>query len=168
MSYTRTLELQHNEVPAIVNVETGEFNTLEPPKQKIPKDSKVMYFKHDQPFQRRFYKAWDLLETQTTELEYKAAEKMSRMAQAYTNSLAPLCPESTVREIAETLKIDKNKVTKVVDKLFKLGVIAKFEVYERYEQHHNYWILNPYLVYNGRTIPKDVAGLFEGTWYANL
>lgn len=160
--------MQHDEVPAIINLSTGEFKTFEPPRVKAPKDSALMYFKHDEPYQRSFTKAWDLLETQTTDLEFKAAQKMGRLAKAFTNSMEPLSPDSTVREIGEALHIDYRKVTKIVDKLFKLGVIAKFEVYEQDSEQHKYWIFNPYLSFNGVTIPKKVSTMFDKTWYANL
>ena len=168
MSYTKTLEMQHNEVPAIVNIETGEVKTFEAPTQRIPKDHAIQYFKHDEPYQRTFTRAWELLETQTTDLEFKAAQKMARLAKAFTNSMEPISPDSTVREIGEALHIDYRKVTKIVEKLFKLGVIAKFEVYEQDSEHHKYWIFNPYLSFNGMTIPKKVSTMFDKTWYANL
>ena len=166
--YTTNVGLRHNEVPVAKNQETGEIRDLVPKDKKVkePKDKSKEYFVSSQSYQRHFTHAWNLLETQTTQLEYMAAEKLGRMAQAYTNSLEPLTPESTQRELSEHLKIGIHSVSKVIDKLFKLGVIAKFEVYNRNEQFQSYWIFNPYLSFNGITIKKSVSQLFSKTYYA--
>lgn len=166
--YTTTINVEHNEKVAKIN-EDGEVIILGVNKydRKQPKDRTMMFFESNQPYSRTFTKAWLLLETQTTALEFKVVYKMSLLARAYTNSLEPLSPDSTVRDISEHLSIDKNKVTSIIDKLFKLGVIGKFEVYDRFETHHNYWVFNPYLSFNGKTIKRDVQTLFDNTYYAH-
>lgn len=166
--YTKELTLQHNEIPASINIETGEIKEFKPFKSHKLKDNSMEVFKHDQPYQRTFTRAWLLLETQTNTLEYKVAYNMGLMAKAYTNSLEPLTPESTVRQVSELLNIDRNKVTSIIDKLYKLGVIAKFEVYNRNEIYQNYWVFNPYLSFNGKTIKKEVTTLFDKTFYATM
>ena len=167
--YSTTIDLEHDERPAIItaNGEVIEIN-VKAYEKKQPKDKTMVYFDSNQPYNRTFTKAWLLLQTQTSDLEFKVAYKMSLLAKAYTNSLEPLSPDSTVREVASYLSIDKNKVTNIVDKLFKLGVIGKFEVYDRFETHHNYWIFNPYLSFNGKTIKRDVQTLFDNTYYAKV
>jgi len=169
MAYKTKLELHDYEAPAKLDKQTGEFTLVESKEEKASremKDPTMEYFHSDQPFQRHFTMAWRLLETQTTAVEYKVACKLGMMAQAYTNCISTLTPESTVREIAEVLKVDKNNVSKIIDKLFKLGVIGKFEVYNTGEVHHKYWLFNPYLSFNGKGIKKDVNSLFSGTTYA--
>jgi len=166
--YTKELKLEHNQLAAIVNAETGEIRVLEPKAKKEPKDRSMEYFESDQPYQRVFTKAWKLLQTQTTDLEFKIAVELGMNARAYTNSLEPLTPETTATKLSDILNVDRKKIGKVFDKLFKLGVIGKFEVYDRFEIHHNYWIFNPYLSFNGKTIRKDVKTMFDNTYYANL
>lgn len=169
MGYKTKLELENHEVPAKLDMQTGEFIEIKSKEEKASremKDPTMMYFYSDQPFQRHFTMAWRLLETQTTPVEYKVACKLGMMAQAYTNCINHLTPDSTVRDVAEVLKIDKNNVAKIIEKLFKLGVIGKFEVYNQFEVHHKYWLFNPYLSFNGKGIKKDVHSLFSGTTYA--
>lgn len=166
--YTKELKFNHNEIPAAINIETGEIKEFKQFKKKVLKDSSMQYFEHDQPYQRVFTRAWLLLKTQTTDAEFKAANTMALLAKAYTNSLEPLTPESTVKQVAEALQIDRNKVTSIIDKLYKLGVIAKFEVYNRNEVYQNYWVFNPYLSFNGKTIKKEVSTLFDNTFYATM
>jgi hypothetical protein len=51
------------------------------------------------------------------------------------------------------IPVGKNNINKVIEKLFKLGVIGKFEVCDSgVNIHHKYWIFNPYLHFNGKTI----------------
>ena len=162
MSYYRTIKLEHHQIPAILDKETGEVKPLE----KVERENGMVNFKLMPTYQRTNVKAWQLLETQTTKLEYFVAHQMALMAKAYTNSLIPLNDETTLLELAETVKVDRNVVKKCIDKLFKLGVIGKFEVYEHNEQHMKYWVFNPYLSFNGNTIKKNVVTLFDGTTYA--
>jgi glutamyl/glutaminyl-tRNA synthetase len=166
--YTKTIELDHNEIPAKINVQTGEIKELNHFNKKKLKDNTMQYFNHDQPYTRTFTRAWLLLKTQTTDVEFKAANTMALLARAYTNSLEPLTPESTMLSVAETLNIDRRYVSSIIDKLYKLGVIAKFEVYNRNEVYQNYWVFNPYLAFNGKTIKREVATLFDKTFYATM
>lgn len=166
--YTKTIELNHNEIPAKINVQTGEIKELKHFNKKQLKDNTMQYFNHDQSYSRTFTRAWLLLKTQTNDLEFKAANTMALLAKAYTNSLEPLTPESTMISVAETLSIDRRYVSTIIDKLYKLGVIAKFEVYNRNEVYQNYWVFNPYLSFNGKTIKKEVTTLFDKTFYATM
>ena len=170
-SYQTTIKLKHNEIPAKVNVETGEIKPLVPNQEfeaKKPRDKTMMLFKHTGPFHRKFNKAWMLLESQTTKQELAVANKLAMMAKAYTNSLEPLKPDSSIVEIAETLNENRNTIVKIIDKLFKLGVIGKFEVYNKNEEYQNYWIFNPFLSFNGKAIKHNVDSLFRDTFYAQI
>ena len=172
MKYTASVLLEHNEALASkVNLDTGEIQDLpiDPNRSRYAtKDKTMEKFKHPEPFQRRFTRAWILLETQTTKQEFAVANKMAYLAKAFTNSLEPLSPDSTVKTMSECFNISNRDITKIIDKLFKLGVIGKFEVYDKKEHHHNYWIFNPYLAFNGNRIKKDVSTLFDSTFYAHL
>ena len=85
------------------------------------------------------------------------------MAEAYTNSLEPLNDETTINQLASLFGISRNKVTPTLKKLFQLGVYAKFEVVKPDVPYTKYWILNPFLSFNGRTLDSDIANLFIGT-----
>ena len=156
-------KLKHNEKLQKVDVETGEITDF-PLRKKVANG--MSKFDLMKTYHRRSSSAWDLLETQTSVKEYAVADKLARLATAYDSSLIPLSPESTTTEITEILNVDRRIVVKTIDKLFKLGVIGKFEVYDRFEIRHNYWVFNPYLSFNGSYIKKDVKTLFDNTHYA--
>jgi predicted transcriptional regulator len=168
--YEKVIKLKHNERAAKINLETGEVAEVKTQnrEKKQPKDPSMNFFISNESYSRFFTKAWQLLETQTTDTEFKVAYKMSMMAHAYTNSLEPLRPESTMKELSEFFNVDRRKIQNIIEKLFKLGVIGKFQVYDRFENHHNYWVFNPYLSFNGKIIKKDVQSLFNNTHYAAL
>jgi predicted transcriptional regulator len=168
--YEKVIKLKHHEKAAKINLETGAVEEIEGKERvvKKPKDPTMNFFISSESYSRFFTKAWLLLETQTTDVEFKVAYKMSMMAHAYTNSLEPLRPESTMKELADFFNVDRRKILTIIEKLFKLGVIGKFQVYDRFENHHNYWVFNPYLSFNGKIIKKDVQGLFDKTHYAAL
>jgi predicted transcriptional regulator len=173
--YETTIELASNEAPAKINKETGAITEIIPKQalvarmaQKVPKDPTMKYFKEVTAWQRVSTKAWELLRTQTTEKECFVAFKLGLLAHAYTNSLEPITPNSTITDIAEYLGENRNTIAKIIDKLFRLGVIGKFEVYTINETYQNYWIFNPYLSFNGKIIKKEVDSLFRNTYYANV
>jgi predicted transcriptional regulator len=168
--YEKVIKLKHNERAAKIDLDTGEVAevAVHNREKKQPKDPSMNFFISTESYSRFFTKAWQLLETQTTDTEFKVAYKMSMMAHAYTNSLEPLRPESTMKELSEFFNVDRRKIQNIIEKLFKLGVIGKFQVYDRFENHHNYWVFNPYLSFNGKIIKKDVQSLFNNTHYAAL
>lgn len=166
MSYKKEIELEHNEIPAKVNIETGEIKTIGSPQGQT--DSTVAKFNLMPNYQRRYPEAWALLKTQTTDAEYKVADKLALMAKAYTNSLIPLNDDTTAKALSEVLEVSVNRVNQYIKKLFRLGVIGKFEVYNHNEVYTKYWVFNPYLVFNGNVIKKDTVTLFDGTTYALL
>ena len=72
---------------------------------------------------------------------------------------------NTIRlmKAAREFNIGRNKVSPLFNKLFKLGVYAKFEAYKPDVPYTKYWILNPYLSFSGKLIHSDIARLFIGT-----
>ena len=164
MSYYRTIKLNHNQIPAILDKETGEVKPLE---GKSKKNGMAPFDLMDS-YHRMNSSAWELLATQTTKNEYAVAHRMAIMARQGNNSIVPLNDDSTNVELSQALSTDKETVRKYIDKLFKLGVIAKFEIYEHDAQYKKYWIFNPYLSFNGAYIHKDVSSLFANTTYAKI
>lgn len=160
--YERNIRLHHDESPAKINKRTGEVTEIE----HHSMNNGMKTYNLMPTYQRINIAAWKLLETQTSDIEYLAAHKLALMARAYTNSLIPLNDDTTASELAGTLNVDRRKINLIIDKLFKLGVLGKFEIYEHNEQHMKYWVFNPYLSFNGNTIKKNVITLFDGTTYA--
>lgn len=168
-AYETKIKLYHHQQAAIVDHLTGDVELV---KSKQPVDNHLEYHNKGEVFKKVYPKAWALLETQTTDVEFRVAYKLGMMAKAYTNSLAPLRPELTNTILSEELGVHRKKVRQILDKLLKLGVIAKFEVGEQVSEQASeikkYWIFNPYLSFNGKLINKDISRLFANTFYAKM
>ena len=160
--YTRTIDLKHNELPAKVNAETGQIDIIGPPK-KPSNNPNLIQFEPEAIFSRSYSKSWEYLYYKTNDKEYKVAQYLAFKAKAFTNSLEPLSDDSTVREIALATGISKDKVTAIFNRLFDLGVYGKWEVSEVERGRTKYWILNPYLSFNGSRIDKKIVTLFDNT-----
>lgn len=161
--YKVNLKLKDNELPAKINAETGEVSKVT---INANKNNGMETFDLMDKFQRTNSNAWRLLETQTNDGEFSLANKLALRARAYTNSIVPLNDETTLKALGEELSVSRNTVKKKIDKLFKLGVLGKFEVYEAHEVHKKYWIFNPYLSFNGKVVKSDIKYLFQNTTYA--
>lgn len=164
--YVAEIALQHNEVPASVNLETGEIKVKKPrgrPKGTLRDKDKQVWLPNS-IFYKHYPKTWEWLEKQTTPIEFKCAVLLGIKAEAYTNSLKPLDDDSSYRFLSEQLGISLGLVEYTVKKLFTLGVFGRFEVYKPEKPFTKYWLFNPYLSFNGRVVDKDIAALFEGTY----
>lgn len=161
--YEQTFKLKHNEIPACINQETGEVKQLA--KTNHHSDSHEL-FEPSASFNKSFTQSWKYLSNMLEPHEYKAAHKLAMKAKAFTNSLEPLNDETVYIILIEELGVGKNQIKAVLKKLFDLGVYGKFAVAEANKPYTNYWILNPYLQFNGRVIDKSIAELFKGTFVA--
>jgi len=159
--YKQEVKLQDNERIMKVNSETGEVTTIPKRMNNIPENRHV--FEPDAIFRKDYTKSWEYLDKVLTPLEFKVVAKLCRMAKMNTNSLEPLNDNTTIQSIAEEFNIGRNKVSPLFNKLFKLGVYAKFEAYKPVVPYTKYWILNPYLSFSGKLIHSDIARLFIGT-----
>lgn len=161
--YEQTFKLKHNEAPACINQETGEVKQLV--KTNHQSDTHEL-FEPNASFSKSFSQSWRYLNRVLEPYEYKAAHTLALRAKAFTNSLEPLNDSTVILILVEELGISKNRVKPVLKKLFELGVYGKFSVAEADKPYTNYWILNPYLQFNGRVIDKSIAELFKGTFVA--
>ena len=169
--YNVNLPLKHNQVAAIIDQETGDIEQVDivPSKTKGKRtDPDVILFEPHALFTKNFPVGWKWLYFNTKPLEYKAASYLAMKAQPVTNSLKPLGDSSTVREIANELNISTGKVKYLVDRLFELGVFAKFEVINANKEHTKYWVFNPYLMFTGKYLKVSVWELFKDTTIAKL
>lgn len=158
--YEQTFKLKHNEVPAKINQETGEIKELR--KANHLSDSHVE-FEPNAQFSKSYPNSWRYLKKVLKPHEYMAAHSLALKAKAFTNSLEPLNDQTIYSILVEELGIGKNQVKPVLQKLFDLGVYGKFAVAEADKPYTNYWILNPYLQFNGRVLDKSISELFKGT-----
>lgn len=162
--HIKEVKLYHHEDVLKINKLTGEITELPASKNNNPN---VMTFNNG-VFNKSYPAGWNLLETQTTDIEFKVAILMSNKVRPITNSLEPLNDDISVTELANTFGIHRNSVNKIFDKLFKLGVYGKFEVYDADYKHSKYWIFNPYLTTNGKVLDRRSEGLFSNTSYAKV
>lgn len=164
--YIVELGLQHNELPATVNLDTGVVNIKKKRGRPIGtlKDKDKQVWLPNTIFYKHYPKTWEWLEKQTTPIEFKCAVLLGIKAEAYTNSLKPMDDDSSYRFLSEQLGISLGLVEYTIKKLFTLGVFGKFEVYKPEKPFTKYWLFNPYLSFNGRVVDKDIASLFEGTY----
>lgn len=156
-----TIRLQDDEIPAKVNKRTSEITEVNSRPNNIPDGKEV--FEAGGIFLKTYTKSWRFLQSKLTPFEFKVAFQLAMMAKANTNSLEPLNDDTTVNQLADILNVSRNKVTPILNKLFKLGVYAKFEVVKPDVPYTKYWILNPYLSFSGKLIYSDIADLFKGT-----
>lgn len=165
--YTREIHLKYNEIPAKVNIETGELTELVD-KDSIKTNPEMETFTTEFLFQRTNTEAWKLLRTQTTDTEFRIAFELALRAKAFTNSLQPLDDNTTTVELAEEFGIRRQDANKLFKKLFDLGVYGRFEVTEQDKAFKKYWVFNPYLAFNGRAINTNTKNLFSNTTYARV
>ena len=159
--YKRTISLGHNELPATINQDTGEVIELRKKPNNVP-DHKEFHMEKSK-FTKNYKHSWAFLTRELNNLELAAVTRLTLLAAAYTNSLKPLNDDTVHRELIEILGVSTNRVRKVLSKLFELGVYAKFDVVKAHLDYTKYWVLNPYLSFNGKLINSDIKELFRGT-----
>ena len=159
--YTTDIKLQHNEVAAKVNVETGETTVLKKKINNIPENKEIQKFDE---FNKVNSKAIDFLEKVLTNEELGIVFKMIKRADYETNVMLPLNDDSSCRELAEEFGINKNKVSKIFQKLFNFGVYAQVRVANGI--HSEYWTLNPFISWKGKFIDKNISIYFSNTLIA--
>ena len=159
--YNTNVRLADNEVPVKMNIETGEYQVVTKRPNNIPEGKQI--FEPDAVFRKDYTNSWKFLQKNLTPLEFSAAMALALMAKANTNSLEPINDETGVRELSEKINVSINKVNNVIKKLYELGVYGRFSVAKIDVPFKKFWILNPYLSFNGKLIHSDIAELFQGT-----
>jgi len=129
----------------------------------LKQNKKINYEKYIENQNLIIKQNWNYLHERLTPLEFKVAHFLSQKAAPVTNSLAPFNDDTKVRDLSEEFGISVGKVKAIFDKLFKEGVYAKFELYQRGHEFTRYWILNPYLSFNGKEIHLKTLELFKNT-----
>lgn len=159
--YTRNLKLKDFEVPAKINKETGEITEVRNVFNAIGESKQV--FGDKTLFRKTFEDVDKFLITNLSDTEYKVVMMMALMAAPSTNSLEPLDDTTSMRALEKHFNVDRRRIVKVLNKLFSLGVYAKFKIAEVNNPYKNYWILNPYISFKGKIIDSDIVKLFQNT-----
>lgn len=156
--YNRNVKLQDNEVPAVVNKETGEIKELGRKRNNIP-DGKMIHRYNN--YSKVSAKAIEYLESELENEEMGIVFKMIHRADYESNAMLPLNDEYSHRQISEEFGIGRHKVKKVFEKLFKLGVYAQIKVANGINSE--YWTLNPYISWKGKFIDRIIDIYFSKT-----
>jgi hypothetical protein len=159
--YKRTITLEDNQSPAKVNRETGEIEELRNIFNSIPDDKELWLKSHT--FSKMFTHSWKFLAKKLNSDELKVLVIMVTMAKIGTNSMPPLNDSVSMSRLEEHFGVSRKKMPKILDNLYRIGCYGKFKVATVEEPYKQYWILNPYISFKGRLIPKDIARLFNGT-----
>lgn len=164
--YETTIKLKHNEVPAKIDMETGEIKEIKSRKSNIPKGRELWL--SEEPFTKLFGKknsvmSWLISEKVLTDMELRVLMMLILMTEYETNSLEPLNDDYAIIKISEKFNINRNKVTPLLKKFYNLGIYGKFDVKKVDVPYTKFWILNPYLCWTGRLVDSDIAQLFVGT-----
>ena len=159
--YEKTIKLNHNEVAAKVNTETGEVSTINQRPNNIPQGQER--FSYDESFHKAYERSWLYLAKELSGVELKMALMMSCMTEYATNSLAPLDNKTSYDMLSERFKISKGSIGKVLNKLFEVGVYASFK-YSHYRRGTvEEWVFNPFISFKGKLINSDLKNLFINT-----
>lgn len=118
--YNKNINLQHDELAAKVNINTGEIKVIENKKvNSLPTGKSRLDYEN---FGMINLNMLNVLNNELSNIELGIVMVMIMKAEYNTNSLAPLSNEVTVRELAEIFGIGVNTVTKTFKKLADLGV----------------------------------------------
>jgi len=159
--YKRTIMYQDYEKPAKLDMTTGEYLEVRNLFSGLP-EGKEQWL-HNETFEKMFKYSWSFLVKKLTAVELQVLVIMTLMIETGTNALIPLNDELSMYKLQEFFGIDRKKIKVILKKLFDIGVYAKFEVSKRDEGYKKYWILNPYVSFNGKLISSDIPKLFYGT-----
>lgn len=158
--YTQEIALQHDETAAKVNLRTGQITKLHKRANNMPEGSEV--FEPKAKFVKEYYRTWNFLENVLTDREYRIVHFMTRKAKYQTNSLEPLNDDTSKTKLSEVFNIPRNSVPKLFKKLKSLGVYAEVSVeYDGVE--NTFWVLNPYIGFNGKFINSSLVEIFKPT-----
>lgn len=159
--YEQTVRLEHNEVAAKVNLETGELQEVKKRPNNIPRSKEV--FDYDKAWFKSYEKSWLFLVDNLKSHELKIALKMASMTEFSTNSLAPLDDKMQLKQLSEMFNIGINQVKKSFENLFKIGVYASFK-YSHYRRGPvEEWVFNPFISFKGKLVDSDLKNLFVNT-----
>lgn len=158
--YTQTINLEDNEVAAKISAETGEIKECKKRSNNIPQGKSLhrmdTFFKMNAQLMNRLKHSGLLSMEEIGVITY-----MSTIAEWNTNSLKPLNNDTSTRMLADFFLINRNKVSKVLDKLFKLGVYMQIKIHK--DDVVDYWVLNPNVSWKGTLASDSLFLHFEGT-----
>ena len=171
MGYDVKVSLGHHESLAKIDKVTGEITEVRTKKKALTKEGDGLVKPDFGLFTRTYTDTWRVLHKDMTSLEFACACRLSLYAKAFTNSLMPLSDKASLVEKSDMLGVSVNMVGKVSARLYGFGVYGKWEngiEIKEGEEYKKYWVLNPYLSYNGRVIDESILDLFKDSVPAKI
>ena len=157
--YSQTIKLKDNELPAKVNVETGEIKEVTNKKNNIPEGKSKLGYAN---FGMLNIELTSKLEKYFSNIEISVIFKMINRCEFNTNSLKPFNNETSVRILSQEFNIGVNQVNKVFKRLFQLGVYLQLSICEN-DEEIEYWVLNPNIFWKGRLKQDSIFDHFRNT-----
>lgn len=143
-----------------LNQVTGEITEVKPTINNIPEDKSLhkmdKFFKMNVTLINKLKHSGLLTIEEIGVITY-----MSTISEWNTNSLKPINNDTSLRMLAEFFGINKNRVKKVLEKLFKLGVYMQIKIHK--EDVIDYWVLNPNISWKGTLATDSIFEHFKGT-----
>lgn len=167
--YKKEIKLEDNEIPAIINKETGEIKALEPRPNNFPEGKgKFKEYEKYHITNDRFNKVM-LAGNFLSYEEVGIISYMSSIAEINTNSLYPLSNDSSTYQLQEWFNVDRKKIKKILDKFFRLGVFLEITYYSASQERElTYWVLNPNISWKGRLRDDSIFTHFKDTLVTKL
>ena len=166
MKYKAIIEYDYNQTPLLKNEDTGKLTqaitmSKEYAKRNIP-DGKVVHAPGAQ-YNKSYSNVRLFLDRELTTRELGILSRIKTLViNKKFNNLKPLSDKTTVLELAKFFKVGKNTITPIITKFKFLGIIGVIEIVQTTDIG-KYWILNPYITYNGKLIDEVLAVTFKGT-----
>ena len=164
--YEKRLMLRHHEGVMKVNYDTGEVVDCSDGILGSNSMNASCFF-NPGGFNKQYSRSWDYLLENLNNIELGIISRMSMMAKMRSNSLAPLNDRTSMSKLGEVFGVDRRIVGRIFDKFLKMGVYAEFKFGDGSEIRH-YWVLNPFISFNGKTIDKSLVELFSETLFFEL
>lgn len=162
--YTQTIKLKDNELPAKINVETGEVKEVDHKKNNIPEGKSKLDYDNFSIINNDMLK---VLFKECNSSEIKVVLHMIYLSEFNTNSLNPLNDETSHRELGKIFNLDHKTIKTIFTHLKELGVYLQLNITE-VDGFKEYWILNPYISWKGKLKSDSLFLTFANTKIVRL
>lgn len=162
--YKTELKLNHNEVPAKVNIETGEVLTINKRPNNLPEGKSKLDYNNFSIINNDMLR---VLFDECNSNELKVILHMVYMSEFGNNSLKPLGDELSYRELSRIFNIDDKTIKTILTRLKYLGVYLQLNITE-VDGAKEYWVLNPYISWKGKLKNDSLFITFANTRIVKL
>ena len=161
--YSTTIKLNHNEIPALINVETGEIKEVKRRKNNLPKGKSKLDYEEYVVVNSKMQK---ILFDKLSKTEMYITSRLINMIEFGTNSLKPYNNKTNIKILSNDFNIGINQVNKIFNSLIKKGVILPLEMFR--DNFKEYWFLNPNIAWKGKLKDDELSKLFNETIISKL